>query len=131
VVWLTNRRKHDASLPRPEIWLTDRLKPTLLDSDDTVKRKTETYAQVISFTSPEKVKFDPSLVDWQTLKAGLKNLVQDYGNSGWPSRYLLAAFQEKDREATKEAFVIVGGNYSREIIHPDTYREIAKWVEQG
>ena len=131
LVFLTNRRKHDASLPRPEIWLGDRLRPTLLDSDDVVKRKTEAYARVIAFTSPDKVRFDPSLIDWPTLRAGLENLAQDYGNSEWPSRYLLTAFQEKDKEATKEAFDTVAGNYSREIVHPDTYQEIAKWVEQG
>ena len=131
VVWLTKRRKQDASLPRPEIWLTDRLKPTLLDSDDTVKRKTETYAQVISFTSPEKVRFDPSLVDWPTLKAGLQHLTEDYSNSGWPSRYLLTAFQERDREAAREAFGIVGGSYSPEVISRETYEQIAKWLEQG
>jgi hypothetical protein len=131
LVFLTNRRKQDVSLPRPEIWLTDRLKPTLLDSDDTVKRKTKTYAQVISFTSYEKVRFDPSLLDWQTLKAGLQHLTEDYSKSGWPSRYLLTAFQERDREAAREAFGIVGGNYSPEVISSETYEQITKWLEQG
>jgi hypothetical protein len=131
LVWLTNHRKHDMSLPRPEVWLNNRVKPSLMESDDVIKRKTETYAQVISFTSPDKVHLDVNLIDWPTLKTGLKNLVQDYRNSGWPSRYLLTAFQEKDREAAKEAFGIVGGNFSPEVIQPDKYRQIAQWIEQG
>ena len=131
MVFLANRRKHDAALPRPEIWLTDRLKPTLLDSDDTVKRKTEAYAQVISFTSHQKVNLDPSLIDWRTWKAGLQHLTEYYGKSGWPSRYLLTAFLERDREAAREAFAIVDGSYSPEVISRETYEQIARWLEQG
>jgi hypothetical protein len=31
VVWLAKQRTHDPALPRPEIWLTDWLKPGLLE----------------------------------------------------------------------------------------------------
>lgn len=129
---MANRRRHDPSLPRPEVFLTDRLKPSPLDSDEEAKRKSEAYDQVVAFTFPDKVKFAPTLMDWQTLKAGLKNLVQDYGpGTDWASRLLLRSFQEKDREATKEAFGIVGGNFSPEVISPVTYEQIAEWLEQG
>jgi hypothetical protein len=69
------------------------------------------------FIPPQAAKINIELVDWPTLKAGLKNLIQDYGpNTNWPSRYLAAAVAMQDKQAAREALALINGNYSPEII---------------
>jgi hypothetical protein len=52
-----------------------------LDSDEEVKRKTETCARTISILAPKVTHLDLGLIDWAALKAGLKNLIQDFGTN--------------------------------------------------
>jgi hypothetical protein len=130
LTWLSTRRKHHPELPRPEVWLTDQFRLDGLESVDEAKQKSEAYAQVVAFDNPEKVFLTPQLMDWSTLKIGLKNLVEDYGpNTDWPSRYLLTAYQERDKESTKEAYGLVAGNPSPDVMSSSTYQEIQKWID--
>jgi len=133
ISFLSNRRVHDSSLPRPEIWLTDLFKPTPLDSDEEVRRKTETYARTISALAPEVTHLDIGLIDWPLLKTGLKDLVQDYGpETNWATRLLSDSWATKDKEAAREALSEIQGSYSPEIIiHPDAFQAIAKWAEEN
>jgi hypothetical protein len=87
VRWLFARPMHDPTLPRPEVWLTDHLKPTPLGSDEDRIRKSRTYAQAISFDLVGEDRLQPTLLDWPTLKAGLQDLVKTCGpNTDWPTR---------------------------------------------
>jgi hypothetical protein len=128
--WLFRRRQEDASIPRPEVWLTDRFKLNGLDSVEDAKKKSETYAEVVAFTNPAKVKLAPGLMDWGTLKTGLKNLIVDYPGTDWSSLYLLESFIERDKQACQEALGIVAGKPSPEVISPANYEQIINWATQ-
>jgi hypothetical protein len=79
-------------LPRPQVWLTDHFKPGPMDSPEEKVRKERTYAQIITFCPERPVQFDIKLLDWPTLKEGLKNLIQTCGaNTNWSTRYLTDA----------------------------------------
>jgi hypothetical protein len=129
--WIAFERHKDPSVPRPEIWLADHLKPTFLDSDKVRIKKCSTYAQVVSFAGRMATILDLKLLDWPTLRSGLQSLIEVYGpNTDWPSRYLVYAYRFGDREAAWDALKIIRGNYSPEIFtDPTAYQELEKWAK--
>jgi hypothetical protein len=131
IIWLAKRRLEGVVVPRPEVWLMDQLKPTALDSEQDVKRRSETYAAVISEINPATYKIDVGLVDWQFLKTGLENLIKDFGpNTDWPTRLLVDARVAGDKETAREALKFIQGNYSPEIVvDPDVFQDLTKWAE--
>jgi hypothetical protein len=78
-LWLFSHRQSDPSLPRPEVWLTDRFKLNVLDTEELKRRKCRAYAQIIGFNGGKSAEFKADLLDWPTLKAGLVDLVHSYG----------------------------------------------------
>ena len=132
VVWLFKHREKDLSLPRPEVWLTDRFKITSLDSENLQARKARAYAETVAFHGGEGFGFDAALLDWPTLKMGLEGLVKEFGaETDWPSRYLSLAFFFKDQTAARDALAVIGGNYSPEVIgRPDAFQEMSAWAEK-
>ena len=129
--WLLGNRQNDRSLPRPEVWLTNRFKTDILDTEEIKRRKCRAYAQIIAFHGNGTSEFKADLLDWSTLESGLRDLVHSYGSqTDWPSRYLVTAFAFHDKDATREALAIVNGNYSTDIIKvPTAFQAISKWAE--
>jgi hypothetical protein len=131
VLLLFSRRQNDHSLPRPDVWLTDRFKVTVLDTAGIKRQKCRAYAQIIAFHGGKSAGLKPELLDWQTLKAGLQDLVHTYGpKTDWPTRYLVSAFAFADKEAGKEALDVIQGDYSPEIITaPQAFQDFSRWAE--
>ena len=129
-VWLCQHRPADPSLPRPEVWLTNRFKLDVLDSEEIQQRKCRAYAQIIAFHGDKNKQFTPGLLDWPTLKTGLQDLIRHYGpQTDWPTRYLASAFAFHDQTAANEALAIIQGNYSQEVINdPHTFQVISRWA---
>lgn len=129
--WLLSNRQNDRSLPRPEVWLTDRFKADILDTEEIKRRKCRAYAQIIAFHGDGTSEFKADLLDWPTLEAGLQDLVHSYGShTDWPSRYLVTAFAFHDKNAAREALAIINGNYSTDVIKlPTAFQAISHWAE--
>jgi hypothetical protein len=129
--WLFQLRSKDPSAPRPEVWVSDHLKPNPLDSEEDRARKCRAYAQTISFNSEPGFLFKLELLDWPTFKAGLRDLVQSCGpQTDWPTRYLVDAYGLNDKAAAREALSVIRGNYSVEIItDPEAFQDISRWAE--
>jgi hypothetical protein len=129
-VWLFKVRANNASLPRPEVWLTDRCQITPLDTEELAARKARVYAEIVAFHGDSK--FNLSLFDWPTLKAGLRGLVKDFGaETDWPSRYLVLAYGKGDKEAAREALEVIQGNYSPEVIGmPIVFQDMSVWADE-
>lgn len=130
VLWLFSHRQNDPSLPRPEVWLTNRFKVDILDTQSIKNRKCRAYAQIIAFHGTKNAEFKPDLLDWPTLKTGLQDLVYSYGSqTDWPTRYLATAFAFENRESVKEALALIQGNYSPEIIpDPQAFQYMSSWA---
>ena len=61
----------------------------------------------------------------------MKNLVQVYPGTDWPTIYLTDAKAAGDKEAAREALWIIQGNYSPEvIIDPDAFQSLSEWAEE-